>query len=308
MKGLGILCSGQGNQHPEMFDLLDGDEAAGKVLHLSANLLGSPPDALARKADPRELFRNALAQPLISSLQLATWAALRNRLPTPRVFGGYSLGELPAYGCAGALSTEETLSLATRRAALMDAASPPASGLSALRGLGRAQIEGLCRETGAEMAIVNGPDHFIVGGSEEILTLLESLALETGAQTVRRLQVGVPSHTSVLAEAGRGFHSLLEASALTNPPVPILAGISGAVVRRREEGIAALTQQISQTLNWAACMAAAWEMGCRVFLELGPGTALTKMVQDVYPEAKARSVDEFRSLKGVTSWVLKHCG
>jgi [acyl-carrier-protein] S-malonyltransferase len=165
----------------------------------------------------------------------------------------------------------------------------------------------LCFESGAEIAIVNGPDHFIVGGSDESLNFLETLALKRGAQTVRRLQVNIPSHTSVLAEASKGFYSLLQASTLSNPPVPVLAGISGAVVRRREEAIATLGQQISQSLNWAACMATAWEMGCRVFLELGPGTALSKMVQDAYPEAQSRSVDEFRSLKGVTNWVLKHC-
>jgi [acyl-carrier-protein] S-malonyltransferase len=291
-----------------MFEMLSGNESANRVLRLATDLLGSHPAALAGQSDDRQLFSNALAQPLICALQLAAWSALCSRLPMPLVFAGYSVGELPAYGCSGALSALETLTLVNQRAALMDEACTSVSGLSALRGVGRTQVDALCAETGAGISIINGPDHFIVGGTRGSLLLLESLALKRGAHTVRRLQVNVPSHTALFAETSERFKSLLESSTLMTPPVPVLAGITGAVVRQREEAIAALAQQVSQTLNWAACMATAWEMGCRVFLELGPGTALSKMVQETYPEAQARSVDEFRSLEGVTNWVLKHCG
>jgi [acyl-carrier-protein] S-malonyltransferase len=40
-----------------------------------------------------------------------------------------------------------------------------------------------------------------------------------------------------------------------------------------------------------------------VFLELGPGSALTRMVGEALPGAEARSVEDFRTLGGITRWV-----
>jgi [acyl-carrier-protein] S-malonyltransferase len=44
-------------------------------------------------------------------------------------------------------------------------------------------------------------------------------------------------------------------------------------------------------------------MGATVFLELGPGSALSRMATELLPGAAARSVAEFRSLKGIAAWV-----
>ena len=93
---------------------------------------------------------------------------------------------------------------------------------------------------------------------------------------------------------------------MCNPAIPVLAGISGAPVRTRETAITTLATQLSSTLDWLACMHAAYEMGARVFLELGPGKALTRMLLDTHPNVAARSVDEFRSLDGVYYWVQQH--
>ena len=99
---LGILCPGQGAQGPAMLDLLKGEPEAERVLaHVSAGLDAPVADILSGPEDA--LFSNAIAQPLICAVELATWAALSGRLPSPRVFAGYSVGELAAYGCAGAL-------------------------------------------------------------------------------------------------------------------------------------------------------------------------------------------------------------
>src|SRR5689334_350779 len=99
---LGILCPGQGAQHPGMLDLLKGEPEAECVLALAGAVLDAPiADLLAGPEDV--LFTNATAQPLICAVELATWAALSTQLPSPRVFAGYSVGELAAYGCAGAL-------------------------------------------------------------------------------------------------------------------------------------------------------------------------------------------------------------
>jgi len=285
-----------------MLDLaLTSPEGRRAVDEAAAALGWDPRDAV--RWGPEDLFRNARAQPLVCVAELATWAALRGSLPRPTVLAGYSLGELVAHACAGALPALEAVALASSRAALMDAAARAGGGLVALRGLSIERAEALAAAAGAEVAIVNGPDHLVIGGSGDAVAALERGAAAAGASTVRRLSIGVPAHTRLLAGAVEPFAAALRASALSDPAVPVLAGVSGAPVRRREEAVAALSRQLAQRIDWARCLATAAEMGGTVFLELGPGTALSKMAREVVPGSEARSVDEFRSLDGVRRWV-----
>jgi len=302
VSGLALLCPGQGNQHPALLELALADVRGAAVVRRAGEAAGLDLVALARRGGA-ELFANAVAQPLVCAAELATWAALRESLAPPRVVAGYSLGELAAYGCAGALAPEEAVALASRRAVLMDAAAPPGSGLLALRGLPLARAEALAKQAGAEIAIVNGPDHCVAGGDLAALDRLEALAASAGAATLQRLPVSVPAHTTLLAGAVAPFADALQRSQLADPPIPVLAGVSGGPVRSRLDAIAALSQQLCRRIEWARCLATAAEMGCSVFLELGPGTALARMAAEVAPTARARSVADFRSLDGVVHWV-----
>lgn len=307
MRGLGILCPGQGNQHPAMFDVLSESPAGTDALQSAVPAFGCHPLEYLRSLSTGDLYRNQAAQLLIGTLQMATWTALREKLPEPNVLAGYSMGEVAAYGCADALEMPEALALIARRATIMDEVAPDAAGLLAVRGLTRGEIERLCRLAGVEIAIVNTPDHFVIGGSAEGLAACENHPLVRKASTLKRLQVGVPSHTPCLQEASNRFAAILETSLLRPPSPPVLAGVSGAVVRTRAQAVAALAEQLSRTINWMTCMRTVVEMGCQVVLELGPGNALARMFRELYPEIVVRSVEDFRSLQGVASWVEKQC-
>src|SRR3954462_5480741 len=272
---LGILCPGQGGQNPGMLDILKGEPAAQTVLDAAGHVLGADPRDLVA-GPPQELHRNAVAQPLLCAVQVATWAALRSHLPSPRVFAGYSLGELAAYGCADAVGTDELLDLARQRAEAMDRACPRPSGLLAGRGLDRSQVEALCRSHGVEVAIVNDVDRHVVGGRRDALEGFERAVTALGAG-VKPLAVSVASHTALMAPAAKGFGRVLAASSLRAPAVPVLAGIDGAPVRSRDRAVATLTRQIAETVNWSACIDGLVEMGGTLLLELGPATALSRL-------------------------------
>jgi len=299
--GLAVLCPGQGDQHASMFALSLTREAGRAVLERAREALGEDPLALLGRGG-QGLYQNRVAQPLVCSAELASWATLEDSLPRPSLFLGYSLGELVAYGCAGALAPGEAIRLAAARAEAMEAASATRGGLLALRGLPLARAESLAARLGAEVAIANGPEHCVVGGSEEALAALERLAPAEGARTVVRLPIGVPAHTRLLAAAVGPFAAALRRSGLEDPRVPVLAGVSAEPVRRREEAVDTLSRQLAERIEWARCLAAAAEMGCKAFLELGPGTALARMAREILPGSEARSLDEFRSREGVLRW------
>jgi len=283
-----------------MLDVLAGDACAERVLGEAGAALGRDLRKLARSAG--EIYRNRIAQPLLCVAQMATWAALRGHLPSPRVFAGYSVGELAAYGCAGSLSATEMVRLARERARLMDGACERRGSLVAARGLPREQVEALCRQTGAEIAIINACDRFVIGGDMDVIGNFRDVAEELGA-LITPLPVEVAAHTTGLATAGAAFRELLEESDLTDPAIPVMSGVHAVAVHRRDEAIDVLSEQISTTIDWSACLGSLAELGSTVLLELGPGNALSGMARDVRPEFTARSVADFRSLSAVADWV-----
>jgi [acyl-carrier-protein] S-malonyltransferase len=301
---LAILCSGQGAQHPAMLDMIADHPAAAAVIKTGEAELGFKlRDVLAQRD---EIFRNAIAQPLICLAQLALWTALRQDSPKPAAFCGYSVGELAAYACAGALDAAELARIAAARAALMDkAAAATHGGLLALQGLRRGEVDKLCAGQRAWVAIAIGEEEFVIGGEDSALAKLGKEFSERGAK-LTPLKVGVASHTPLLGDAVQPFRALLTASALTAPATPVVAGIDAAWVARRETAIEKLALQLDHTIEWASCLDVLYERGCRVFLELGPGRALARMTQARYKDVDARSVEDFRSMDGVSSWLTKH--
>jgi [acyl-carrier-protein] S-malonyltransferase len=299
----GVLCSGQGGQSPSMFDVLAGEPASTTVLNACEAELGIDLRALARGAGR---FDNRAAQPLICAFQAAAWAGLRERLPAPRAIAGYSIGELGAYACADALGPRGVVALARLRAEAMDAACPRPSGLLAVRGLPRAELEALGSTGGFEIAIVNEFDRIVAGGEAASLQELAADAARLGALTTR-LPVSIAAHTSLMAPARPAFEQALSDAGLRAPRIPVVAGVDGFPVFDRQRAAQTLSRQISETIEWTACMDAMVEMGCKALLELGPGSFLAEMFRERRPEPPARSISEFRTLAGVASWTMRAC-
>jgi len=298
-----ILCPGQGGQHPGMFSRVQACSESRDLLALAGQLLGAPVADVAGRPDR---FRNAVAQPLVCAGALAHWQALQRQLPQPVVVAGYSAGELAAHAVAGSFDASTCLQLAVRRAAAMDAASPADGALLALLGLDRAAIDALCIEHGAAVAIVNGPDHFVLGGHRPALQQVQAAAEARGARSVE-IPVCVPAHTPLLAAAAQAFTTLLADAGVRAPQRRLLAGIDGHTVGSAGRVVDSLGAQISQTVQWQAVMEQAVEYGGRVFLELGPGRALSRRARELHPQLQARSVEDFHTLEGVVEWVATAC-
>jgi [acyl-carrier-protein] S-malonyltransferase len=297
----GLLCPGQGDQSAGMFDILAGDARAQTILDIYEREFGDDPTRVAEDM----LHVNVVAQPLVCVLQLATWAALRGKnLSEPRVLAGYSVGELAAYGCAGALEPGEVIQLARRRALEMDAAAPGVGGLMAVRGLPIPTMRMLCEKFGVEIAIVNDFDRLVIGGRREALTHCAEAATAAGAK-VTPLNIAIASHTSLMRPAVEKFRAALEATQWRRPSAPVMAGTSGAPVYGKAQAVEVLARQIAETVNWAACLDGLVEMGCKVLLELGPGAGLSRMARDRAPGVAARSIADFHSLDGVVAWVTR---
>lgn len=304
---LAVLCSGQGGQHPAMFDLVASCEQAAPIFHVAADMLGQDPRRFVREAAPADLFSNRSGQILCCTQALAAWASLGELRPARAVIAGYSVGELAAWGCSGALDEVSTLRLAQHRASLMDETAPSDGGLAAIVGLPRPALEPILMRHGVSIAIINDIDSFVIGGRRTSLAAACQEATASGATRSVDIRVAVPSHTAALSEATEQFRAILgeESPRLPRPGYRLLSGIDGSTIHDIKVGIDNLARQISTPVDWAACLESCRSAGARAALELGPGTALSRMAATLFPEGHTRSVDEFRTLDGLLGWLRR---
>ena len=296
MQSYAILCPGQGGQFPAMFTMT-GNPILSAV----------PADSFDRiLAQPEQLFANRFAQPLVVGCGLARWQRLRSRLPLPSLVAGYSVGELTAYGVVGALEMDCSSSLVAARAVLMDSCADPLQpqGLLAVSGLLMATLLPVQQRHRLFVAIVNGVDRVVLGGLHSDLLAAER-ELQTMGAVCSSLPVSVASHTPLMQPAAVEFAAVLANASWSDFQIPVLSGTSALKVRTPTQAQCALVDQLTTTIVWQDCMDACVENGITTTLELGPGDALSRMMQARHPTVAARSVDAFRSLDAACDWVLR---
>jgi [acyl-carrier-protein] S-malonyltransferase len=300
-----LLFSGQGTQHPGMLPWLESEPSCQAALHAMAAHIGS--DWRASLADAQRRSSNAFAQPLIAGTALAAWAALAAQLGEgPRALAGYSVGELPAFACAGVFPPQTALALAAQRAALMDAAvAGLETGLLSVSGMPAAQL--LQAHPALDCAIAIGTDQGIYAGARAALDACAAACTAQGA-LCKLLEVRVASHSRWMASAAQAFAAQLAAVPFARPRAALVLNASGASTRDAPTLRGALAAQIDHTVQWATCMDTLAEQGVACVMEIGAGSTLSKMWNQRHPAIPARSLEEFRDATGAARWLQRSAG
>lgn len=298
--GLAILCPGQGHQKADnLVWPKENDENLAYIQKYVREAVGKSPHEIFEK---EHHFKNKMAQPLICAITLSRWHQLKDLMPKPIAVLGYSIGELAANAISGSYDIHTCMALASCRAAVMDSHSPPDSGLMAFLGLASSVLDKICIDHQIEPAIINSTDHVICAG---LMRDLQQAAIQAESMggTVHPLNVRVPSHSHFLKGAADEFCEKLKENDIHDPHLPIISSVTGSVLQKKASVISALSKQIDHAIQWEQCIDLTIEMGTRVFLELGPGSALTKMLHKKHPQIKAKSIESFSTVKGVHAWV-----
>jgi [acyl-carrier-protein] S-malonyltransferase len=308
-----IFCPGQGGQQPHMFDLALSDPAIASQLAQWWDATGYNIPLAHVLHSPSLPFTNRMAQPLIVAASLAMWQAVRRFAPVPYLVAGYSIGELAACAVAGALCPADALALAVTRARLMDDCleDGKVQGLGAVSGVSSVDLPTLLTQHGWFMAIDTGNGNVIAGGLRQGQRgLIDAIRVLGGKFTP--LAVEVAAHTPLMRAAVAPLHAALAQVPFADgnrlPDSLVLTGISAALAAPTAQIKPLLARQVAEPIRWADCMDACAEAGVQMVLELGPGSALARMMQVRHPHVACRSAADFRSLEGIASWIDKHAG
>jgi [acyl-carrier-protein] S-malonyltransferase len=256
-----------------------------------------------------ELFSNHHAQPLIAGLSYIQWQLLKEQLPIPIALAGYSLGEFSSYACSGACDFETLIYLAKKRAELMDFAAQQhlPSTLLAVSGILPEQLLQLCHDFDVYPAIQNSRDNWVIGGLvTDLQHLYNMLNLKFPMFKLTWVRVSLASHTPLLSNASLNFAQYLGEQSWHTLIAPIVASVDNQVIYAAKDGILSLSQQISNTVYFSRTIEVMQELGVTVILELGAGSALTNIINNLNLELKVRSFNDFSSLEGIISWINKN--
>ncbi|MFZ6687836.1 ACP S-malonyltransferase [Undibacterium sp. SXout11W] len=309
MPRFALLCPGQGGQEAHMFAIANSNPRVAALLDQfdTSQYFGMPLTALL--ASPSLMFENRFAQPLIVAATLANWLALREELPPPDVIAGYSVGEVSAHAISGELDVGQAIHLASIRATAMQSCVKPqaAHAMLSVSGLPLAPLQEICFSHHLYIAIVTGETNAIIAGlRDDILKAEQALRAHAIAQLhLSLLPVHIASHTPLMADALPTMKQVLDKLPFQAITTPVLAGVNAMKSVNSAESKQSLLAQMTQTIRWHECMDGLDEAGMNVVLELGPGSALSRMLQSRHPHIACRSVADFRSSSAVAEWVRR---
>lgn len=299
---LAVLFSGQGMQHAGMLQWLAPDDA---LLAEARSRLGVA-DWRASLSDPTWASTNRNAQLLLTACCIAAWQRLQDALPTPVAVAGYSVGEIAAFTVAGVMRPAQALDFADARAKSMNACGACMPGtLLGVSGAPLIRVLAVCQNEGVFVAIHNGPDTFVLGGSESRLQAAHARLADSGAQCTP-LCVSVASHTPQMRSASQAMQAWLGSADLARPNKVLVSNLTATRVRSEDQAREALAGQICQPVLWEECMEVIHEQGPSCVLEMGPGQSLARLWNRRFSDVPARSADEFRSASAIVRWVHAH--
>lgn len=296
MGKIAFVFAGQGAQHAGMGkDAAEGSKAAAEIF-AKADSTRPGTSRQCFEADAAELAETKNTQPDIYTVDLVMAALLEEAGVKADMVAGYSLGELAALAYANVFSFEKGLELVGKRGAIMqDASEKVDTGMVAVLKLPDEKVEELAGQYNEVYPVnFNCKGQVSVAGNKEELEKFNAAAKEAGG-LVRILEVSGAFHSPFMAGAAEEFAKVLGDVQFAAPDVPVYANRTSSPY----EGSASklLTEQIANPIRWRILIENMIEAGADTFIELGPGTALTKMITRISKDVKMLHVSDMASLQ-----------
>jgi acyl transferase domain-containing protein/NADP-dependent 3-hydroxy acid dehydrogenase YdfG len=320
-----VLFSGQGSQYPEMLRELmvnfpvcaDTLAEAEQVLapHFEArfgegNTLShfvfprACYSAEAKAAAAAALTSTDVAQPALGAVDAAAFHLLRNLGVHADLFAGHSFGEFVALYAGGAIDFASMLALAAERGrAIVDASK--ASGVElgtmaavlAPRDRVEAAIAGI-----ADVVIANhnGPEQIVLSGTKAAIAVASSKLGELGLR-VTEFPVAAGFHSPQVRPAQEALAIAIAATPWAPLSTPVYSNTTGephaADVDTTKRVMA---DHLVRPVEFVAQTEAMYRDGARIFIELGPKSVLSRLVDGVLGDRPhvAVSIDRVQGMEG----------
>lgn len=278
------IFPGQGSQYAGMGQELAQESAiAEEVFRVVDAALGFPLTATMFGDDAGALTPTQVQQPAIFAHSVAAFAAVRKRDGEgPAMVAGHSLGEYAALVAAGCMELAEAARLVGTRGELMARAGEEIGGaMAAVIGMDTAAVETLVTDASAAGTVVianyNCPGQIVISGEAGAIEAARTLARERGARAIP-LKVSGAFHSPLMAPAREALLPFIEAAQIRDAAIPLVSNVDAIPRTDAGEIRQALIAQVTGSVRWEQSVRAMVGHGVRQFVELGPGTVLSKLI------------------------------
>jgi [acyl-carrier-protein] S-malonyltransferase len=294
-----FIFPGQGSQFIGMGrELYDNFPEVRDLYDSACSLTGFDLKKLSFEGPKEELDKDLPAQLCVYVCNEAwrLWAVSEGLAPD--AVTGYSLGFYSALVACGAVSFEDGLRLVTAAGghALRQSEKTPGT-MAAVIGLSEAELENICREAAEEsggvwISNVNAARQILVSGLAGAVNEAVRISLLKGALHAYVIPMGAPYHSPLMDDASKAFRADVGEINFLPPLIPLLSYIDAEFIGSPAEIADVLGRHLHKRVPWKDSVQKLISEGSNHFIEVGPGSALTRMVKWINRTVKATPVQD----------------
>ncbi len=282
--GVVFMFSGQGSQYVNMGrELYEMEPVFRAQLDFCAERL-TPDLGLDLRAllYPREqesaaaaekLSHTCFTQPALFSIEyaLAQWWIAHGIAPVAMI--GHSIGEYVAACLSGVFSLEDGLHVSAIRGRLMD--EMPRGSMLAVS----VSPDALSIPKELSLAVVNGPEQCVVSGPTDAVQAFAK-DLEKRGIPCRGLHTSHAFHSAMMDPMLESFRAEIARVSLHPPKIPYISNVTGTWITADEATSPEYwARHLRNAVQFSGGLAELFRDPSRVFLEVGPGQALTSLAR-----------------------------
>lgn len=222
----------------------------------------------------KQIHETRVTQPAIFTIEYALATLWQSWGISPSLLIGHSVGEYVAAVMAGVFELEDAIAILAGRARMMQNL-PPGSMLVVRKSY--TEIERLLPE-GVAIAAINSAVLTTLSGPTTTLKELQK-SFEAAGIFCRILPTSHAFHSSMMDPIVEPFTELAGSVKAKTPTLPWISTLSGAYMdpQNAPDGLY-WAKQLRNTVRFGQAVETAIKSGVTVFLEVGPGQALTQLV------------------------------
>ena len=193
----------------------------------------------------------------------------------PQALAGHSMGENTAACLSGVIGFEDCIALVELRGRLFDRIAPggmlsvplPAAELMAEAG------------DDLDLACDNAPGLSVVSGPRDRIDALQATLVARGIDC-QRVAIDIAAHSRMLEPILPEFEAFLRSIPLSAPSIPILSNRTGTwMTDAQATDPRYWVDHLRHHVDFAGCIATLREDPARLFVEVGPGRAMSALAQ-----------------------------
>lgn len=231
-------------------------------------------------AKQQELTATQIAQPAMGAADLAVLTLLENFGVKPNMVAGHSYGEFVALFAAKCLSFSDLMRISAERGRLLGRMSPGVRGTMAAVRLSEAELKPLIGQmSDVTIANLNSPNQSVIAGDEERISEAIVLLKEKGV-SCKRIPVSQAFHSPLMGHAVSKLRQALATVQFKKSEIPVYGNIDGLVYPDDVgQFVERLTKHIVSPVHFVSEIKNMHADGADVFIEVGPGSVLTGLVE-----------------------------